>query len=151
MTDGGSGDGGEFREKLETALAEVRRLRIENFKLSPDTSLVEDGDFSELKADAPQSEWDAAAKKAHDARSGAQRDLLKKAGLSDEQIEALLNQAPAADEVEELDEEEAQAARIAAAAATRGAGGRVPITPDSKFVGADAITEHFRRQEAKKK
>jgi len=144
------GGGGEFREKLESALAEVRRLRIENLKANPKYALVEESDFAELKADQPIKDWETKAAEAHGARSETQTALLKKAGLSDEEIEAVLARASAPDEgEEEPSAEDAAAARVAAVAATQG-GGRVPVTPDSKFTGAAAITEHFRRTEKKK-
>lgn len=141
-------DGGTLRAKLEAALAELRIARASSLKAKYD--MAEDKDFIDLKADASFEDWEERAKEVQGQRKEQAKGLLKKAGLSDEQIAAVMAGEAVTAEGGQKPEPPEGVRRIVKAASA-GDGARPGVTPDASFVGADAIHEHFRRKADKAK
>ena len=143
--EGLSGD--TLRTKLVEALAEIRVLRSENIRLSPEFGLVQESDLKDLSVDQPYEDWKAKANEVQGQRKGDQEALLKKAGLTDEQVEAVMaGQTIVAGEGEGGEQGGNGGTNRIVRTVTTGDGQRPPVTPDDRFQGGDAIREHFRRE-----
>jgi hypothetical protein len=147
-------DNNPLRPKLESALAEVAALRAVVLEQVPAYSHVDANDLTDLKVgESSHEDWLTKAGEVQEQKVSGQRQLLERAGLTDEQITAVINGATVvADDGgdEGAGEEEAAQTRRVVATATQSTGGTRPATEaESSATGRDRVRQHFADQASK--
>lgn len=139
---------GDLRSQLESVLAEnqtlktnLRQSQIRELIGQPDYRLVLEGDLDGV----PDDQLKSKAEQIQGKRVDDQRQLLKRAGLNDEQVDKVLAGESVTHNT--VDSEQLRAAALVAAAQGTPGTGLAPRVDESATSGRQAIKAYFAEQQ----